>query len=464
MNILVINLSLRPDSKVKIFPIGLGYITTAMKKAGYVFDILDIDAHRYSESEIEKLIQKRKYDVVCMGCIVTGYKYVKDLSILIKRYHPHSIIIVGNSVATSIVNTLLLKTDSDIAVIGEGDETIIELLNAISNSISLSEVKGISYKKNGKIVNNQQRPVINNISKLPHIDFSIFDIEIYIESSKNGVHASFPIKRETIRALPINTARGCVANCNFCYHVFKGKKYRFRSPDSIMGEIKEMINKYSLNYIQFWDELTFFSKKQADAFVQKILDENLHFYWVADCRSNLFTSEEDIPLIHKMKQAGCCALGYSLESASPEILKAMNKKTTVEQFSRQTQILHKAGLKVLTSLVLGYPQETPETIRATFDCCIQNNIYPSSGYLLPQPGSEIYDYARQHGFINDEEEYLLKMGDRQDLRLNLTQIPNEEFEAIIKQELKRCNEILGMGLKESELIKTQFFRTKKEIK
>jgi anaerobic magnesium-protoporphyrin IX monomethyl ester cyclase len=461
MNILVINIALRPYSEIKFFPIGLGYITTAMKRAGYEFDLFDIDAYRYSDKEIEEYIKINNYEIVCMGCIVTGYKFIKKYSSLIKKYHPETTIIIGNSVATSISEILLKNTRSDIAVMGEGDETIVELLDYLTKNKPLDNVRGISYKKNNKIIKTSERPIIKDISTLPFIDFSIFDAEVYIDSSKKGTHDTLPIPREKIRALPVNTARGCVANCGFCYHVFKGKKYRYRSPDSIMGEIKHLINKYSLNYIQFWDELTFFSKKQADAFAQKILDENLHFYWVADCRANLFTSEDDIPLIHKMKQAGCCALGYSLESSSSEILQAMNKKTTVAQFSRQTQILHKAGLKVLTSLVLGYPQETPETIRATYDCCIENKIYPSTGYLLPQPGSEIYNYAIQHGYITDEEEYLLKMGDRQDLRINLTRMPDEEFESIIKQELKRCNAALDMGLKESELIKTQFFRTKK---
>jgi len=83
MNILVINVSLRPQSPIKLFPVGLGYIATAMKYAGYDFDVLDIDAHRYSDAEVERFIRNKQYDVVCMGCIVTGYKIVKSLAALI---------------------------------------------------------------------------------------------------------------------------------------------------------------------------------------------------------------------------------------------------------------------------------------------------------------------------------------------------------------------------------------------
>ena len=461
MNILVINVSLRPQSPVKLFPIGLGYITTAMKRANFAFDVLDIDGHRYGDQEVEIKIREKHYDVICMGCIVTGYKIIKSLASLIKSYHPNSTIIVGNSVASSVEDTLLCRTKVDIAVMGEGDETIIDLLLAIKNSKPLEDVLGICFIRDGVVVKTPSRPLIKDISQLPFIDFSIFDVEAYIKTSKNALHDPLPFPREEARSLPINTARGCIASCGFCYNVFRGMPYRSRSPESLINEIKAMISQYDLNYINFWDELTFFSKKQVEGFVNKILEERVHFYWVADCRANLFQSEDDIPLIREMKKAGCLGLGYSLESADAEILKAMNKRTTVEQFSRQTELLQHAGMSTLTSLVLGYPQETPETIRRTFDCCIENKIYPSAGYLLPQPGSPIYDYILEQGYVTDEEEYLMKMGDRQDLIINLTKMTDDEFKSQVAHGLARVNEALDIGLADDELIKTQHFRSKK---
>ena len=149
-----------------------------------------------------------------------------------------------------------------------------------------------------------------------------------------------------------------------------------------------------------------------------------------------------------------------MESADADILKAMNKKISVEQFSKQTQLYQNAGLATWTSLVIGYPQETPETIKKTFDCCIENKIYPSVGYLLPQPGLPMYDYAVEHGFIEDEEAYLIKMGDRQDLRINMKQMKDEELETLVVKGLERCNKKLNVGLKLDQLIKTQYYRMK----
>lgn len=463
MNILVINVSLRPQSPVKLFPIGLGFITTAMKTAGFEFDLIDIDAHRYSDGDVRKLIQKKKYDVVCMGCIVTGYKIIKSLSEVVKEIHPRAKIIVGNSVATSIAETLLAKTRADIAVLSEGDETIVELLHSLAGNDSLDDIRGISFLRDGAFVRNPARPLIKDISSLPFIDFSPFDIDIYIDASKQHANDPLPMKRDDVRAMPVNTARGCIANCTFCYHVFKNAPYRFRNPESIVAEIKGLISKYQINYILFWDELTFFSKKQTIALVDRILAENLDIYWAGSCRGNLFDCEDDLEIMEKMKKSGCVSMAYSLESSDPSILKMMNKHVSNEQFTVQTGLFHRAGIPVGTSIVMGYPQETPETIRKTFECCIQNSIYPSSGFLLPQPGSKMYDYAVAHGFIGEEEEYLLKMGDRQDLRLNMTSMGDEEFELHVLEGLKRCNVVLGIGLDEKSLIKTQHYRASEKM-
>lgn len=461
MKIIVINVSLRPKSHEKLIPIGLGYIATAMKNAGFNFDLLDIDANRYSDAEVEAFIKNNEYEVVCMGCLVTGYKIIKWLSFLIKRFHPKTKIIVGNSVATSIPSILLCRTKVDIAVMGEGDETIVDLLNTLSEDRPLDKVRGICFVRDGNIIFTTPRQIIKDISKLANIDFSIFDVEAYIQGSKNSVGDFVPIPREEVRGLPVNTARGCIARCGFCYHVFRGVPYRYRSADSIVSEMKSLIEKYGINYIFFWDELSFFSKQQTLELVQKIIDERLRFYWWAACRSDLFKEEEDISIMKKMKEAGCLGVGFALENADEKILKAMNKHTTVEQFSRQTDLLQRSGLNVTTSLVLGYPQETPESIRKTFDCCIKNKIFPSTGYLLPQPGSPMYDYAIQNGFIKDEEEYLISMGDRQDLRLNMTSMSDEEFERNVLEGLKKCNDALNLGLDENRLIKTMYYRAKK---
>lgn len=346
---------------------------------------------------------------------------------------------------------------------GEGDVTIVELLRALERGNDVSEVKGIVWKNDvGDIIKNAPQPAIVDISNLPHINFDLFDVEIYIENAKEHLcEDNTNIPREGFRSLPVNTARGCVGSCTFCYHNFKGYRYRWRSMKSVLNEIGEMIRKYNLNYIEFGDELTLFSRKRAEEFAEAILKSGLKFFWAITCRADCFTYDSDIEIMKKMREAGCISAGYSLESSNPEILKMMNKHITVEQFARTTELFYRAGITPRTSLVIGYPIETVESIKNTFKCCADNKIYPSAGFLLPQPGSVMYDYAVQHGFIKDEESYLLQMGDRQDLRLNMTTMTDEEMENAMLEGLSLCNQELAIGLDREHLIKTQYYRKAK---
>ena len=212
-----------------------------------------------------------------------------------------------------------------------------------------------------------------------------------------------------------------------------------------------------------WDELTFFSKKHVRKFTDFLLKEKLDTHWVGTIRGNLFQEDQDLDLLKKMRDSGCLDLGYSLESASDEILKAMKKHLSLEQFKKQKLLLDKAGIASSTSIVLGYPQETPETISKTYQFCLDLGIYPSSGFLLPQPGTPIYEWARRGGYIREEEEYVLQMGDRQDLGINLTKMRDEEFLNIVNYWLKRLNEEPELGLKDDQLLKTQHYRSKTKM-
>jgi len=387
-----------------------------------------------------------------MGCIVTGYKYVKKYCDMIKK-HKDALIIVGNSVATSIPKILMNDTKSDIGVMREGDITIVDLLNSIENNTSLNKVKGIFYKDNNKIIFTEERELIQNIDELPMIKYDLFDMNVYIEKCKYNVLELYPIPFDEIRALPINTARGCPYNCTFCYHVFKGKKYRYRSVENIGNEINFLKKKYDINYISFFDELTLNSKKRANDVSEYFLDNNINIFWGADCRSDLL-GKNDLDLALKLKESGCTFLGYSLESSDDEILKAMNKHLTVDEFIIQTKILKKAGIVPSTSLVVGYPQETPKTLQKTFDCCYECRVYPSMGYLLPQPSTPMYEYALKNNKIKDEEEYLLKIGDRQDFTVNLTNMKQKEIENIVEENLLKISKKLNLSLDKKNLIKT----------
>lgn len=463
MRILVINISLRPTSPVKLVPIGLAYVMTAMHDASYQFDLLDIDFHRYSDEYVENYLKSNTFDVVCMGCIVTGFKFVKKLTQIIKEAHPQTVVVVGNTVASSIPDLIFAKTSIDVAIMGEGEKTIVELLGRLETSRNLENLPGIHYRNaQGDVVKNPPRTPIVKLDDIPFPKWELFDdIEPYVQSSsQHFVSDPFPIPHEEIRAFPISLSRGCFFDCTFCYHAFKDYTFRYRSPQSIVDEIRWLQKNYGINYLLFHDDLSFFSRQQARETIDCFLANKLDVYWVASCRSGLFQEEEDLILAQDFKRAGCMGMSYSLESSNPDILKMMNKKATPEMFARQRAILSQAGLATWTSLVIGYPTETVESIRKTIGFCAENGVYPSVGYLLPQPGTPMYDYALANGFIADEEDYLLAMGDRQDLRLNMTKIPDAELQQVVLESLEECAQRLGIAIEREKLVKTGYYRSK----
>ena len=461
MKTLLINICLRPTSEKAIFPIGLACIATAMKNNGFDFEIYDLDVLRPSDEEIEEKIKNTEFDVVALGCLVSGYRHVKKLTEVIKKYHDVPIVI-GNSVAASIPKTLMDKTKVDVGVVAEGDETIIELLAAIRDKTPLEDVKGIFFRKNGETFFTERREVIQNIDDLPILDYDLFDMDVYLDKCKYLVPEPYPVEFEKLVALPLNTSRGCPFQCTFCYHIFKGRKFRNRTIEHIGKEIKFLQEKYGVNYLMLSDELSFYSKERVKEFADYLIENDIKLFWDANCRAGLFKdTPEDLELVKRLRQSGCMYLGYSLESGAEEILKAMKKYISVKDFVDQTIVLKKGGIIPLTSLVIGYPQETPETIKKTFDVCESCGIYPSVGYLLPQPDTPMYTYALEKGLIKDEEEYLLMMGDRQDFTLNFTQMKQEEMERLVEDRLRNLSKKLKIDLHEHNLIKTGHYVQKK---
>jgi radical SAM superfamily enzyme YgiQ (UPF0313 family) len=450
------------------FPIGLGYIATAVKRAGFDLEILDLDLLRnISSEETEALIANISCDAVLTGCLVNGYSKMKDLFYMIRRYHDVPII-VGNSVGSSIPEIILNKTEADIVVFEEGDVTIVDLLRAIEDRRDLevkdilSDVKGIAWRdrETGEVVYNEEREMIEDLDSIPYIDYDLWDMERYIEMFKHTLPEPYPIPFDEIRAFPFITSRGCLFKCSFCYHMFLGKRFRYRSIENLMKEVETVKNKYNINVAYFADDLTLFSKKQAKELADYFIDHDLNMHWSCCCRAGLL-DENDKELAEKLKKSGCFSLMFALESADEEILKAMNKKISLKEYKEQARLLHDVGIIVPTSIVLGYPQETPETIKKTFDFCRECEMYPSVGYLLPQPKTVMYELAKERGLIEDDEEYLLNMGDRQDFKINFTKMDREEMEALVKNHIKDLAKYLEIDVDEDHLIKMGHIKEKK---
>ncbi len=463
MRILLINVCLRFDSKIKHIPVGLSCIATALDRAGFRPDILNIDLNRYSDDEVVAFLEKNNfYDIVGMGNIISGYKYTKKIACQVKKAMPETLLVVGNTVATSIPGSLLRWVPQiDIAVIGEGDQTIIDIVKARVDKRDLGTIAGIAYRKGEEIIFTGPRQALK-MDGIPFPDYSLFDTEKYLSVSNLAVSEPLPpVPFEQLRGLPLNTARGCIYDCTFCSHAFKQYKYRYYPFDNVVKQIEFLQEKYKINYVFFWDELTIFSVNRLKELCDAIERENIRFYWSMPTRANMFTSK-DLELLKRSRALGALFMSGSLESSSPQILAAMKKKISIERYIEQVDVARRAGLEVSTSLVIGYPQETRQTIKDTLALCKKLRIYPSVGFVLPLPGTPIYDDTVKRGLITDEEGFLLKIGDRQDLHINLTSMTDEELFNTVKEELVKLKDNLKIPLSDREVIKTTSYKISKK--
>ena len=460
--ILFINPCLRPGGHTKLLPVGLASVMTYFDERGYEFELLDIDINDYDDEYVEKFIKNNKFDFILFGTIVTHYKWIKWLVSTIKKYQPHTRVIVGNSVSSSIPELFLQKTKADVVVIGEGEISAYEAIEAIRLKKSLKVVNGIAFRNNdGKIVINELRKA-GDINDFPIINWDFFDVERYLAMPS----AKADHEKDVTRAMPIITARGCAFKCTFCHFVFWNDPYRNRTPNSVIGEIKQLIEKYHATHIDFWDDLSFASAHQVEKMSDAILESGLKFKWMASVRVDLFSrgnlsGDGALKVAKKMKQSGCYDVGFALESGNQEILEMMNKKIEVDAFLETVNIFKQVGITVNTSVVFGYPTETKQTIGETFDQCLKAGVYPSIGFLLPLPATGMYDYAKQKGLIVDEDAYLDSITERQDICLNMTSMTNEEIMKEIKVGAKKLNDMLDLGLDENTFIKTKGYKNSK---
>ena len=490
MKILFVNPSLRPGTDHLFLPVGLGYVMTYVKQHGYNFDLLDIDVANYSDEYVERYFMKNKFDVVCLGSIVTHYKWMKWCINLIKKYQPEAKVIVGNSVGGSIPEVLFKTTKVDVVIYGEAELTITELFDAIKSNSSFGEIvepiievphtnigypstikgsgiPGIIYRtKNNQIVNNGKRKAVKNIDDFPFPDWDMFDVETYLTKGlQQGAKISWFYKPKEARLMPINTARGCVFKCTFCHYVFWHDPYRHRSAQNVITEMKRNIKKYNANFFNFWDELSFHKLGPANKFMDELIEADLRVHWTCAIRADLMGKDADnhgkpipresrLELANKFVKAGCVSAGYSLESGNDDILETMNKKVKSKYFEEQVGICKEAGLITETSLVIGYPQETRETLKETFTKCERLGIYPSTGFLLPLPETGMFKYAVENGYIKDVDHYLTQITERQDFSLNMTQMEEKELQDETLKWLKQLNKTFDNQLDESKLLKT----------
>ena len=443
MKVLLINPPIRDWAKPNVLPLGLGYIASVLRNEGHEVQVIDINAYRWSPEEVEEKINKADFDIAGIGAIVTVYKYVKWLTQIIRKYHPVKQIIIGGSVGTSIPHIVLEKTEADITCIGEGEVTIVELIEAIDNKQDLSGVDGIWFKvKDGKIYKNKNRKPIKDMDTIPLPAWDLFPMDIYLKNPVGALNRNKwidgSLEENSVLSMNLSGTRGCPYKCIYCYHDFMGQGYRNRSPQNIVTEMKILFEKYGVRYFHFIDD-EFCMKKDFVYDFCKSVKSNFDGKktWGCTGRVNLMTED----LIVKMADAGCVLIGYGIESGSQKMLDVMKKGVKVEQAKEAIRLTKKHLGWADCSFMIGTPGENMETVQETIDFCKELDLNPEVIFFTtPYPGTELYKMALSQGKIADEEDYILGLGEQgEKVRVNFTEFSDEELFRIQEWAIKELN-------------------------
>jgi len=334
--------------------LGLQYLCAVLERRNITTNIFD---QTVIDFDFTTLLDGLKgYDLAGFYCSDSQEQKVKAYCRKIKEKLGIPVLVGGPNTLT---NTSFLDYGCDIVVHGEGEVTIQQIVDYYNGSIGIEDVKGISYKNESGIITNRAQELIDNLDTLPFPDRSKVDINAYYDY--------FLFNTKTPYATMI-TSRGCIYNCSYCtsYKIW-GCRYRKRSVDNVISEIDELVNKYNIRFISFQDDLFAISNSWIEEFCQKLSEKDYKLRWMAVLHPFSIPIERR-RILRMMKDAGCVALSFGLQSAHPEILKTINRNPAEPEKLREfLAIANEIGLITLVFYIFGLPNDTNETIRTTID-------------------------------------------------------------------------------------------------
>ncbi len=255
--------------------------------------------------------------------------------------------------------------NADYSIIGEGEEAIVDLLSCLENNDNLSMVKGICYLDNGNYFLTEERKQINDLDSIPWPDYESFNYNNHLASMKPTDQYYYDIF-DYPREYPLVASRSCPFLCTFCYHP-SGNKYRQRSVDSIMEELKERIPKYKINIVGIYDELFSNNKERLYEFCRRFKEFADTLPWEVKWGCQMRVDSLDEKLLETMKDSGCFMVSYGFESYSPKILKSMKKYIKPEQIHNAIHKTLDKGISIQANFIFGDVAETMDTAMETLN-------------------------------------------------------------------------------------------------
>ena len=418
-----------------LFPVGIAYVSSALKASGRNVFTLNMNYKGENPKELlERSIKQNNIDVVASGGLSPQFALLYEIFNIAKQIDPRITTIAGGGIITSApVLAMTALENVDYGVIGEGEITICELASALETNSEPRSVNGLVYRMNGGFATTPPREEISDLDLLPWPDYD--ELEYAETLSKTPIDvltANYANERLGIAVY----SRSCPYNCTFCFHS-SGRKYRTRSLDSFFDELDWMIKKYALTSIYLTDECFLKSLDFAREFCERIKLFNIR--WQCSSRVDNITKE----MLEVLRDAGCDRINFGVESANDHILKSMRKNITREQIEAAFTLCQQVGIAAKGGLIFGDLEETVETAMDSINWLKEHQDWAiTMHWIIAYPGSHVYNVACERGVIHNPVQHL-KDG-----------CPEVNFSKMTDDERKEINSVISMFVNEEHEILT----------
>ena len=334
---------------------GLLYLAAMARERGYVPTIIESDVCGMDVDAVANRIIEAQPPYVGITVFTVGVTGAVAIARKIKPACPHTTIIVGGPHISSMGHETLERfAEFDIAVLGEGEQTLVELLGALDAGNSLEEIPGVIYRDGGELKSTPPRMTPSVLDDLPLPAWDLLP-----GFPRRYTPAAYDYPRGP--AATIAASRGCPFACRFCDSSTFGTRVRYYSPAKVMQMIKHLRQQWGIRHVLFLDDLFLASRQRTTELCHLLIDSKLKMTWSCAARVDVVTPE----LLALMKKAGCWQISYGLESGSDELLAKMDKRTRASQGEQAVRWTSEAGIRVKGLFMLGYPGESEQSIQAT---------------------------------------------------------------------------------------------------
>jgi radical SAM superfamily enzyme YgiQ (UPF0313 family) len=366
----------------RYYPLGIGYLSASVKQHGYRVRLIDPNVQDAPAPAIADAVRCANPLLVGVSFMTPQFFTAREIVEAIKASSPGTPVVLGGPHPSVMPDRTLREIpQADFAVHGEGEQTTLALLEALSaGGRNFAGIEGLAWRRDDRVIVNPPRPPLEDLDRLPHLDRELIDQSLYHQQG----FLSYSKK-----AAAIHTSRGCPGRCTFCASGYKlASKVREHSLDYVMKEIDDLRRRYDIDYLLIKDDTFTMRRARVREFCRLIKARHPDLRWHCMGRVNTINAE----LLATMKAAGLNDIFYGIESGNDAILKRCCKNITTAQVRQAVTATARLGIRSYGAFILGLPGDSPETIEQTirFACSLPLTMAGFS-ILTPYPGTKVFE-------------------------------------------------------------------------